>query len=115
MPASEVHLRNYRPFPRSKLQILRVRALRGVPPRRAGFPLAALLWRPGGAGELEPRENRGIVPLRSDSISRKLERINATDSVAPASRRLLALFLIPGSVSRSRHSLARELDSGVAR
>ena len=28
MPASEVDLRDYRPFPRSKLQILRVRALR---------------------------------------------------------------------------------------
>lgn len=66
MPASEVDLRNYRPFPRSKLQILRVRALRTV-------------------------------------------------AVAPASRRLFALSLIPGSVSRSRHSLARELDSGVAR
>jgi hypothetical protein len=115
MPASEVDLRNYRPFPRSKLQILRVRALRAVPPRRDGFPLTALLWRPSGAGELEPRENREILPLRSGSISGKLERVNVTDSVAPASRPLFALSLIPGSDSRSRRSLARELDSGVAR
>ena len=66
MPASEVDLRDYRPFPRSKLQILRVRAPRAV-------------------------------------------------AIAPASPQLFALSLIPGSVSRSRHTLARELDSGVAR
>jgi hypothetical protein len=35
-----------------------VRALRAVPPRRAGFPLAALVWRASGASAIwSPRIN----------------------------------------------------------
>jgi hypothetical protein len=61
-----------------------VRALRAVPPRRAGFPLAALLWRASGASATWSPPEKG-KPGRHEGSRRARKLAYDPDLSGPSS------------------------------